>query len=459
MKNLIGIAAPGSTREQIIIYSKDRINADYISTIDGNKRYIFEVTTSETINERLQDTAFFRIMRDEDDYSKYNVFKTNAHFIGAIKDRKVTDDYFYITSPGTKIYNVEKEDIEIIYDIIEKPDRIKIGSFFRQNNIPVNLDFKKLFSTHASILGRTGSGKTFFIKNLLQKIKMEYIVISPTDEYNFLVNTTALFDSGEIPVDIEISKCKNAFDLNDSEFAFLKQYLKSTDVSQPVYSDELSDIIHSFYLKMNPNRNQQSFLFFDEKTIENIEVPRYVSSLCEKLSRINIKMNFNREKYSERLPIVFSTQELSEFAGNIAVNSFLSAILNLRKSEFKKSGNKPDDILIVLEEAHIFAPSIKTTKCKDIIVQIAREGRKYGLHLLVLSQRPRYIDQTLLSQCGTNIIFNLPNLQDIEYVMEHSYFYNQNNKNIVQNLKTGECLITSNTRNIDVICKVSASFA
>jgi DNA helicase HerA-like ATPase len=454
MKEALGIAAPGSTREQIIIYSKDRINADYISTADEDKRYIFEVTMSETINERLQDTEIFRIMREDDDFSKYNVFKTSAHFIGAIKDGKITDDFFYITSPGTNIFGAEKEDIEIIYDINEKSGRIKIGTFFRQKDIPVYFDFKKLFSTHASILGRTGSGKTFFIRHLLQKLKTKYIVISPSDEYNSLVNIN-LFDSGEIPVDIEISKCKNMFDLNDSEFSYLKQYLKLNNENESIYSNDLSKKIISFYSQINQIKYQPSLFFYNnEKTIENYEVPRYVSSLCDKLSHINIKVNNNQEEYPDKFPIVFSTQELSEFAGNVAVHSLLSTILNLKKNEFKESNKKKDDILIILEEAHIFAPSVKTTKCKDIIVQIAREGRKYGLHLIILSQRPRYIDQTLLSQCGTNIIFNLPNPQDIEYVMEHSYFYNENSKNIVKNLKTGECLITSNARNIDVICNV-----
>jgi len=117
MKNSLGIAAPGSTREQIIIYSKDRINADYISTTNEDKRYIFEVTMSETINERLLDTEFFRIMQEDDDFSKYNVFRTLAYFIGVIKNGKTTDDFFYIAPPGTNIYSAEKEDIEIIYDM------------------------------------------------------------------------------------------------------------------------------------------------------------------------------------------------------------------------------------------------------------------------------------------------------------------------------------------------------
>jgi DNA helicase HerA-like ATPase len=454
MNNFLGIAAPGSTRKELIIYSKRRIDVDYISTKEENKRYIFEIIGTETINERLQDMSFFRIMQDRDDYSKYNVFKTEAYLIGALKNGEIINDTFYIPSPGTEIYNAQKEDIEIIYDIIEKQGRIKIGNFYRQHNISINLDFDRLFSTHASILGRTGSGKTFFVTKLLKILKTKYIVISPTGEYNSLVSSNYLYDSGEIPVEVEISKCKYVFDLNDSEFTYLKQYLKSTNENLSLFSNKLSENIYSFYSRLNSTRSQK-YLFIIDTDIKNDEVPRYVSSLCEKLSRYNIKISLNEKKYFDKFPIIFSTQELSEYAGNIAVYLYLSSILFLKKNQYKKSNYKQDDILIILEEAHNYAPSIKTTKCKDIIVQIAREGRKYGLHLLVLSQRPRYIDQTLLSQCGTNIIFNLPNPQDIEYVMEHSCFYNEKSKNIIQNLKTGQCLITSNTRDLDVICNVT----
>jgi DNA helicase HerA-like ATPase len=453
--NFIGVAAPGSTRRQLFFYSKDIISTDYVSIEEDRKRYIFEVAGIETINERLKDAEFFRIMRVEDDYSKYNIFKTEAYFIGALKDREIINDFFYIAPPGTKIYNAQKEDIENIFDITQGVDRINIGNFLKYDSISVHLNFDMLFSTHSSILGRTGSGKTYFIKNLLKILRTKYIAISPTDEYNSLTENVNLFDSGRIPVAINFSECKNAFDLNDSEMQYLKDYFKSKEIDETISSVELAEIIYSFYQKLNINSNYQNLFIFAEKTNPKIELPRFVSTLCEKLSRINILISFVRKKLISKFPIVFSTQELSEKEESIAVHSLLSSILHSRINKYKGSYEKPENMLIVLEEAHNYAPSTKTTKCKDIIVQIARVGRKYGLHLLVLSQRPRYIDQTLLSQCGTNFIFNLPNPQDIEYVMEHSYFYNEKSRNTIQNLKTGECLITSNARNSDIICKIS----
>ena len=454
-KENIGIVAPGSSRRQIIMYSRENISTDYIMTEDDKNRYIFEVTSIETMNEKLKDIEYYRIMIDEDNYSKYNIFRIEAQYIGALDllSKNIINDIYYIATPGTNIYTATNEDISIIYDISKGDKRIKIGRLFGYDSVPVSLDFNQLFSTHASILGRTGSGKTFFIKKLLEILEAKYIVISPTDEYNFLVNSANLFDSGNIPINIDISKCKNAFELNPTEERFLKHYCELNNKKGYISSNELSESIYLFHQTINGN-NQRS-LFIDEIDNKNIEIPRYVLTLCEKLSQVDLKINLNKERTPDSFPIVFSTQELSEKIENIAVHSLLSTILSSRISKFMNSAKKMDDILIILEEAHNYAPSIKTTKCKDIIVQIARVGRKYGLHLLILSQRPRFIDQTLLSQCGTNFIFNLPNPQDIDYIMEHSYFYNERNKKIIQNLKTGECFITSNTRNNDVICKIS----
>jgi hypothetical protein len=455
----IGIIAPGSSRKQIVMYSRSNVCTDYIATEDKEteKKYIFEITSIETINEKLQDIEYYRIMLKEDNYSKYNVFRIEARFIGALLHGRIVNDLYYIASPGTEIFSATDEDIKNIFDINESVDRIKIGRLLSQNSITVNLDFRQLFAAHASILGRTGSGKTYFIEKLLNRIKTKFIVISSTNEYNSLVNTDRLFDYGKMPIDTHINKCKRALNLNDSEMAYLKQYYEMNTIEDSISSSELSGNIYSFFSEFSARRNQPELGFAGNMYKKNNEVPRYVLTLCDKLAQVSIRISKNRKNIFNDLPVVFNTQELPEKTENIAVYSVLSTMLNSRISEFRGSDKKPDDVLIILEEAHNYAPSVKTTICKDIIIQIARAGRKYGLHLLVLSQRPRYIDQTLLSQCGTNFIFNLPNPHDVEYIMEHSYFYNENSRNLIQNLKQGVCLITSNARSTDIVCRISSA--
>lgn len=114
----------------------------------------------------------------------------------------------------------------------------------------------------------------------------------------------------------------------------------------------------------------------------------------------------------------------------------------------------PNRIAIFLEEAHNFIPSMKSSFCKDVINAVAREGRKLGIHLVLLSQRPRYLDPTTLSQCGSMAAFNISNPDDIDYIMENANFYGEEYKSIIRSLHVGECMIASDYLENNVICKV-----
>lgn len=75
-------------------------------------------------------------------------------------------------------------------------------------------------------------------------------------------------------------------------------------------------------------------------------------------------------------------------------------------------GGRNQPLLIVLEEAHIFLPEGGDTAAHRTISRIAKEGRKYGVGLCVVTQRPGEIDSSVLSQCGTMIALRLTNSAD-----------------------------------------------
>ena len=75
-------------------------------------------------------------------------------------------------------------------------------------------------------------------------------------------------------------------------------------------------------------------------------------------------------------------------------------------------GGRNQPLLIVLEEAHVFLPEGGTSAAHRTISRIAKEGRKYGVGLSVVTQRPVEIESTVLSQCGTMISLRLTNSGD-----------------------------------------------
>lgn len=75
-------------------------------------------------------------------------------------------------------------------------------------------------------------------------------------------------------------------------------------------------------------------------------------------------------------------------------------------------GGRQQPLLIVLEEAHRFLPADDHTAAHRVVSRIAREGRKYGVGLMVVTQRPSDVDATVLSQCGTMIALRVTNSTD-----------------------------------------------
>ena len=75
-------------------------------------------------------------------------------------------------------------------------------------------------------------------------------------------------------------------------------------------------------------------------------------------------------------------------------------------------GGRQQPLLVVLDEAHRFVPEGKDTSAHRILSIIAKEGRKYGIGLMLVTQRPSEIDSAVLSQCGTIIALRITNSSD-----------------------------------------------
>lgn len=79
-------------------------------------------------------------------------------------------------------------------------------------------------------------------------------------------------------------------------------------------------------------------------------------------------------------------------------------------------GGRTRPLLIVLEEAHAYLNAKEETAAGAAVKRIAKEGRKYGLGVMIVSQRPSEIDPTILSQCGTLIALRLSNSSDRTHI-------------------------------------------
>jgi DNA helicase HerA-like ATPase len=104
-------------------------------------------------------------------------------------------------------------------------------------------------------------------------------------------------------------------------------------------------------------------------------------------------------------------------------------------------GGRERPLLVVLEEAHAYLQGDKDVPSSRMIKKIVREGRKYGVGVMVVSQRPSEIDPTILSQCGTLFALRLSNSQDRNQITSASSDNLEGLFSLLPILRTGEALV------------------
>jgi DNA helicase HerA-like ATPase len=105
-------------------------------------------------------------------------------------------------------------------------------------------------------------------------------------------------------------------------------------------------------------------------------------------------------------------------------------------------GGKQQPLLMVLEEAHNYLRAGENSISSRTVQTIAKEGRKYGAGLLLVTQRPSELDETVLSQCGTLIALRMNNSKDRGHIASAVQDELQTMIDLLPSLRTGEGIIS-----------------
>jgi hypothetical protein len=121
----------------------------------------------------------------------------------------------------------------------------------------------------------------------------------------------------------------------------------------------------------------------------------------------------------------------------------------------KTEGGIYRPLLVVMEEAHRYLSKEGGGPARDIVQRIVKEGRKFGIGAMIVSQRPSEVDETILSQCGTFIALRLSNAADRSKVQGS---LPDNMSGIVESLpvlRTGEAIITGEAARLPLRCRIA----
>ena len=113
---------------------------------------------------------------------------------------------------------------------------------------------------------------------------------------------------------------------------------------------------------------------------------------------------------------ILNVSEFTDRQANVALAYYLQELLADRKAAVNAKSGKTKSkrnyrfntpIFVIIEEAHVFIPKNEDAKAKYWAAKIAREGRKFGLGLCIVSQRPRDIEANVLSQMGSLAVMKI----------------------------------------------------
>jgi len=152
----------------------------------------------------------------------------------------------------------------------------------------------------------------------------------------------------------------------------------------------------------------------------------------------------------QRRVVIYNLQGLSYIVKAKRTYEILSELLTIKEQDYKQAESDPrlltiPPVIIDVDEAEIYAPELYTSvldpQCKEVLVEIAKRGSKYGIGLMVASQRPPQLNVDVRSQCNSAIMFHINDIGSRK-VMGILPYVTHLELNRVKNLLRGQCLIT-----------------
>lgn len=396
--------------------------------------------------------------------------RRSDRFISLIPVGEIQSDGTFIRgvrhypTPGAKVYAVGLNEINAIFSKF-RDYKFFIGQLASHKDYHLSLDPRALFGRHFAIVGQSGSGKSWTVTSLIQNTirampKSHIIMLDLHGEYCWkdddgtiqsafpdeLVNYVDAMEM-EMPywmmtyaelVDLFIDRDDKGATLQMSFLREVLQQLKRKEAKRIGLPTVSIDTPIYFSLA-------EMYMQFKAANEERKDFGKVQGALFGQFDEFLIRMQsrFNDVRYDFLLkPKIRNTSEsmsdlLRQFVGlgdkkaNITVVDLSSVPTDVRPAvsaqvgrlayEFNYWNPRRRDfpITLICEEAHAYIPREKNGAfegTKKMMERIAKEGRKYGVSIGVVSQRPTELSETMLSQCSSYICLRTTNPDDQAYI-------------------------------------------
>ncbi|MEM1688089.1 MAG: ATP-binding protein [Nanopusillaceae archaeon] len=500
-------------RNNIAIGSLLKININ-----DTSYYAIVEDIRSEAIEEeRLADFEAIEVIYDKIGKKIY-ILKGKAIFIGCLKNEKVLPEKPKTPPlPGDEVLLASYEEVEKIYSFDDEYT-IPFGKILAgDKEYVINLSIKNLIIRHTGIFGITGSGKSTAVANIIYELSKRNIPIVVFDIHRDYIL------SFENPIIITFSKREKEYLEKITKERGINALIFNAKLNLKLLKDR-AEIIginetvmpHVYYLlekilltKSNITTTKELLEYLDSGEIKNSilknyeekDAERIVRSLKSRLNRVRdwriFSTNLNDigddiikllDEIIEKLLKLESISEIEyiENEDEVTLKKYenlrniilidlyplsieeqkivLDVLLEFLYEKYKKLKfeGRSDILGMVIEEAHRFvSKESKETAIK--VSTIAREGRKFGLGLLLVSQVPSGILDSIISQINTFLLLKIINPKDLNFIRETCPYLSREYFKALTKLETGKCLVVGlsvkNPAIVNIIKKVSVGGA
>ena len=365
LKRFIGIISENSIIGKIRFVYNSRVKAmkgQLIEVNFNNEIVLYQILEGTTKVEQLENkNQFGYIMGEAIQLGTWN------------KERCQFEQYGWVPPINTPVYTVSNID-----DKKFEKGELLVG-YIPDTKYPVILNMDLAITHHMAILGVTGTGKSVFSRNLIR----QYLTYNDTKI--IIVDFT-----GEYAKAFSDIKTSNIIEKKDEETIYEKFEIVNNE------------------LEKFPNQQDKDLIKKSNDTITTIlnnSLNTFISDQTQMVSIIE-------------LPDVSNSQNILEYTKRLFKELF--KIAKDKKGMMKK-------ICIVLEEAHTVIPewnfsgeSNKATQnVLNSIAQIALQGRKYNVGLLVIAQRTANVSKTILTQCNTVVSFQEYDKTSVDFLSNY----------------------------------------
>ncbi len=373
---------------------------------------------------------------------------------------------------GDEVFAVNRGDLINIFNAGGQP-HIEVGAVYPTSDVRAGLFIDELLGRHFALVGSTGSGKSSMAALMLHRIierapNAHIVVLDPHGEYGSAFPATGKIfnvDNLELPywlmnfeehceVFITSDGVERELDKSILARCLLRARSQSTlarTFRNPTVDSPLPYRIPELLAELNAqigkldNSNEIARYVGLKNRIENvISDPRHAFMFKGRLATDSMKDFLARILRMDDDGKPISIVDLSGVPSDIVsvVVALLSRIVMDHAMWAQGEPQRP--VLIVCEEAHRYIPAdgVKgATAARKSLERIAKEGRKYGVALALITQRPSDLAEGALSQCGTIISMRLNNDRDQNCVRNALPEGGRSFVEAIPGLRRGECII------------------